>query len=106
MASSFNVKAVHRDGKAELKVGLDNNSKIFNGNGNEILISNEDGSPATISVYNIPYMPENVSEENKLVTQDDLKKMMKTINEAMTSMQDAMGSLMELAAIVGIQEEE
>lgn len=105
MASSFNVKAVHRDGKAELKVGLDNNSKIFNGNGNEILISNEDGSPATISVYNIPYIPETASEDNKLVTQDDLKKMMKNINEAMNNMQEAMGSLMELAYIIGMDTE-
>lgn len=102
MASSFNVKSVHRDGRAELKVGLDDNSKIFSGQGDEVIIRNNDGSPAVISVYNIPYMPENVNENNKLVTQDDLRAMMEKVKEAMDSMEDAMSSLMELSQIVGL----
>lgn len=106
MASSFNAKAVHRDGKAELKIGIDSNSKTINGVGDEVLIKNEDGTPAKISIYNVPYIPESASEDNKLVTQDDLKKMMKNINDAITNMQDAMDSLMQLAEIVGITDKE
>lgn len=104
MASSFNVKSVHRDGRAELKIGVDENAKIIEGQGDEVIFRKQDGSPAMISVYNIPYIPENANENNKLVTQDDLKKMMKSINEAMDSMQDAMASLVELSKIVGLSE--
>lgn len=106
MASNFNIKSVHRDGKTELKIGVDENSKIINGIGNKIIINNTDGTPAIISNYNIPCIPNDASEDNKLVTQDDLKKMMKNINDAINSMQDAMDSIQTLAHIVGLIDDE
>ena len=104
MASSFNAKAVHRDGKAELKIGIDDNAKIIDGMGNEILFKNVDGTPATISAENIPFIPKDVDENNKLITENDLKKMMKNINDAISNMQDAMDALYQLAEIVGPNE--
>lgn len=106
MASNFNIKSVHKDGKSELKIGVDSNAKIISGIDNQVIFQNTDGTPALISSYNIPCIPIDADENNKLVTQEDLKKMMKNINEAMSSMQDAMDSLIELAQIVGISEEE
>lgn len=94
MASNFNIKSVHRDGKSELKIGVDENAKIIDGIGKEILIKNEDGSPAKIAAENIPYMPEDVSEENRLVSQKDLKEMMQNI-------QDIIDATNNLAKIVG-----
>ena len=94
MASKFNIKTVHKDGKAELTIGLDENAKTIDGIGNEVLITNEDGTAAKIAKSNIIGMPDNVSEENKLVTQKDLRDMMKNIQEII----DAAN---ELAKIVG-----
>ena len=94
MASKFNIKTVHKDGKSELTIGIDENAKTIDGIGNEVFISNEDGSPAKISKENIVGMPENVSDDNKLVTQKDLRDMMKNI-------QDIIDSANELARIVG-----
>ena len=94
MASKFNIKTVHCDGKSELKIGIDENAKIIDGIGNEFLIKNEDGTPAKISTENIPFMPEDVSEDNKLVSQKDLKKMMENI-------QDIIDAADNLAKIVG-----
>ena len=94
MASKFNVKTVHKDGKAELTIGVDENAKTIDGIGNKIIIKNEDGSAAKIAKENIIGMPENVSDENKLVTQKDLNDMMKNI-------QDIMNAANELAKIVG-----
>ena len=45
MASSFNVKSVHRDGKSELRIGLDENAKIIKGNEDEVYFTNTDGTP-------------------------------------------------------------
>lgn len=100
MASSFNAKAIHRDGKAEVKIGLnDNNVKIIEGIGDEFLIKNIDGSSAKIAKENIIGMPESVSEKNKLVTQKDLQDMMKNI-------QDIIDATANLAKIVeGINED-
>jgi len=50
MASVYNLKGVHKDGKAELKIGLDENSKIIDGVGKEIIFKNDDDSPAIISI--------------------------------------------------------
>lgn len=95
MASSFNAKAIHRDGKAEIKIGLnDDNVKIIEGIGTEFLIKNNDGTSAHIAKENIIGMPENVSEKNKLVTQKDLSDMMKNI-------QDIFEATTNLAKIVG-----
>lgn len=94
MASSFNVKSVHKDRKSELTIGLDENSKTIEGIGKEILIKNKDGTDAIIAKENIPGMPDNASEKNKLVTQEDLKKMMSNI-------QGIIDSANELAKIVG-----
>ena len=94
MASNFNMKAAHRDGKTEFTIGIDENAKIIDGIGEEILISNKDGSPAKIAKENIPYMPENVSETNRLVTQQDLKDMMENISNIMNAAE-------KLAIIVG-----
>lgn len=101
LASSFNVKSVHRDGKAELKIGIDSNTKILDGIGDYLLVKNEDGTPAKISNVNIIGMPENVSESNKLVTQADLKEMMKKVNSALESTNETISALKELASIVG-----
>lgn len=94
MASTLNAKTIHRDGKAEIKLGLDNNAKILEGEGNELVIKNTDGTDAKIAKENIIGMPFNVSEENKLVTQSDLKAMMANIK-------DIIDSANELAKIVG-----
>ena len=102
MASNFNIKSVHRDGKTELKIGVDETAKIISANHDEVLFSNSDGTSAIISLYNIPCIPMDAGEDNKLVTQNDLKKMMKNINDAMNNMQEAMDSMMELAQIVGL----
>lgn len=101
MASNFNIKSVHRDGKSELKIGVDENAKIIDGIGKEILIKNEDGSPAKIAVENIPYMPENISENNKLVTQSDLEKMKTEILKAYKAQAESLEALMNLEKIVG-----
>ena len=93
MASTFNTKAVHKDGKAELKIGIDDNAKIIDGVGDEFIIKNSDGTNAKIAKENIPYIPDNASDKNKLVTQDDLKSMMKNIK-------DIISSANELAKIV------
>lgn len=94
MASSINAKIIHRDGKSQVKLGLDENSKVLEGNGNILQIKNVDGSNAKIAKENIPGMPDNVSEKNKLVTQDDLRAMMKNISEIIENAN-------ELAAIIG-----
>lgn len=94
MASTFNAKCVHKDGKAELKIGIDKNAKIIDGDGQTVTFKNIDGSDAKIDKKNIIGMPDNVSETNKLITQDDLKSMMKEIN-------DIMESAKALARIVG-----
>ena len=94
MASKFNIKSVHKDGKSELTIGVDENAKTIDGVGNEIKITNADGSDAKIAKENIPGMPSNVSDKNKLVTQEDLKKMMDSIP-------DIMAAANELAQIVG-----
>ena len=94
MASNFNIKSVDREGKSELKIGVDENAKIIDGIGNEIIIKNEDGSPSKIASENIPYMPDDVSEENRLVSQKDLKEMMKNI-------EDIIDATNNLAKIVG-----
>lgn len=101
MASIFNLKGVHKDGKAELKIGIDENSKTIDGIGNQVIFKNEDGSSAIISAENIPYMPENASEDNKLVTQKDLQDMSKKIIEAMKAQAESLNALAELAKIVG-----
>lgn len=97
MASTFNTKCVHKDGKSELKIGIDENSKIIDGNGKIVKITNNDGTDAKIAKENIIGMPENVSETNKLVTQEDLKQMMKNVSEIMESAK-------ELAKILGMEE--
>lgn len=94
MASTLNAKTIHRDGKAEIKLGLDNNAKILEGKGNELIIENTDGTPAKIAPENIVGMPEGVSDTNKLVTQADLKRMYDLIN-------DIKDSAEELGRIVG-----
>ena len=68
MASTFNAKKVHKDGKAELTIGLDENAKIIDGEGSTLKIRNIDGTDAKIAKENIPGMPDNVSETNKLIT--------------------------------------
>lgn len=105
MASNFNIKSVHKDGKSELKIGMDENAKIIKGNEEIVFFENTDGSPAIISSFNIPCIPIDASEDNKLVTQEDLKKMMKNVNDAISSMQEAMGSMKELAQILGMDKE-
>lgn len=97
MASTFNTKCVHKDGKSELKIGIDENSKIIDAMGKIVKITNNDGSDAKIAKENIIGMPENVSETNKLVTQEDLKQMMKNVTEIMESAK-------ELAKILGMEE--
>lgn len=94
MASTLNAKTIHRDGKAEVKLGLDENAKILEGEGDELIIKNIDGSDAKIAKENIIGMPTNVSDDNKLVTQADLKAMMANIK-------DIIDSANELAKIVG-----
>ena len=94
MASKFNAKQVSWDGKTKLILGEDENSKIIEGKDNEFIIKNTDGSYAFIAPENIPGMPDNVNEDNKLVTQNDLKEMMKNIN-------DIIESANNLAKIVG-----
>ena len=94
MASKFNVKTVHKDGKSELTIGVDENAKTIDGVGDTLVIKNADGSDAKIAKENIVGMPSNVSETNKLVTQEDLKKMMDNIK-------DIMQAANELAQIVG-----
>lgn len=94
MASSINAKSIHRDGKSKVMIGLDENSKILEGSGKTLKITNNDGSAAKISNENIIGMPDNVSDRNKLVTQEDLKKMMKNI-------EDIIESANQLAKIVG-----
>ena len=97
MASTFSVKKVHRDGKTELTIGIDENAKTIDGIGKEIIIRNVDGSPAKIANENIVGMPENVSETNKLVTQEDVNKMMAKINNAIRYQDESMQELLELA---------
>ena len=104
MASTFSVKKVHRDGKTELTIGVDENAKTIGGFGKEIIIKNVDGSPAKIANENIVGMPENVSETNKLVTQEDLNKMMVKINNAIKYQDESMKELLELAKIVGMSD--
>ena len=106
MASTLNVKTIHRDGKAEIKLGLDNNSKIFEGEGNELLVKNIDGTPAKIDKKNIIGRPDTVSEKNKLVTQDDLNKMAIEIHKALSAQAESMQSILQLAKIVCGQNEE
>ena len=101
MASVFNLKGVHKDGKAELKIGLDKNAKIIDGEGNEIVFRNDDGTPAKISKENLPFIPDNLSEKNCLVTQEDLKQIIKYVNDALKSVSDAEIALNELSKIVG-----
>lgn len=99
MASNFNVKSVHRDGRTELKIGVDENAKIIDADGKVIQFKNTDGSDAKIDKHNIVGMPENVSDSNKLITQDDLKYMMKEILEIMDSAKT-------LAKIIGLDIDE
>lgn len=101
MASVYNLKGVHKDGKAELKIGLDENSKIIDGVGKEIIFKNDDDSPAIISIQNMPYIPEDANEKNKLVTQKDLQDMSRKLYEAMRAQNESMEALIELAKIVG-----
>lgn len=101
MASTLNAKTIHRDGKAELKLGLDNNSKILEGEGTEFIIKNADGTNAKIAKENIVGMPDNVSEKNKLVTQNDLNKMANEIHKALAAQAESMQSIIHLAKIVG-----
>lgn len=95
MASSFNAKCVHKDGKTELKIGIDESAKIVNADGEVIQFKNSDGTDAKIDKKNIVGMPENVSDENKLITQADLRKMIKEIT-------DIIDSAKTLASIVGV----
>jgi hypothetical protein len=88
MASTFNAKTIHKDGKTELRIGLDDNSKILEGNKDELIIKNPDGSDAKIAKENIVGMPNDVSEENKLVTQKDLEAMLDEIKNITTSAQN------------------
>lgn len=99
MASSINAKSIHRDGKSRIMIGVDENSKTLEGDGKILKITNKDGSAAKISNENIIGMPDDVSEKNRLVTQEDLKKMMKNI-------EDIIESANQLAKIVGGLEEE
>jgi len=101
MASSFNIKSVHREGKAELKIGIDENAKIIDGIGKEVIIKNEDGTPAILSNLNINCIPENANENNKLVTEEDLRKMVDQIQKAIQSTNDTLEALNQLASIVG-----
>lgn len=94
MASTFNAKKVHKDGKSELTIGVDENAKTLDGIGNTLSIKNADGTNAKIAKENIPFLPDNVSETNKLVTQEDLKEMM-------TELTNIMESTIKLAKIVG-----
>lgn len=94
MASSYNLKSVHRDGKSELKIGIDKTAKIIEGTEKELHIKNADGTNAVISRENIPCIPSNASEKNKLVTQEDLKAMLENIT-------DIIESANALAKIVG-----
>lgn len=95
MASSINAKVIHRDGKANIKLGLDEtNSKILKGDGDFLKIENSDGSSAKISAENIPFIPDDLSDENRLVSQKELREMMKNIK-------DIMDAASELAKIVG-----
>lgn len=94
MASKFNARQISWDGKAKVILGEDENSKVIEGNGEEFIIKNLDGTDAKIAKENIPYLPKDVSETNKLVTQNDLKEMMKNIN-------DIIESANNLAKIVG-----
>jgi len=95
MASNFNMKCAHKDGKSQLTIGVDENSKTIEGINDELIIKNKDGSAAKISKENIPGMPDDVSEENKLITQKDLQEMFKNIS-------DIMDSAGKLAEIVGL----
>ena len=54
MASTLNAKTVHKDGKTELKIGLDKDSKILEGHEGTLTIKNADGSDAKIARENIP----------------------------------------------------
>ena len=45
MASSINAKSIHRDGKS-IMIGVDENSKILEGDGKILKITNKDGSAA------------------------------------------------------------
>lgn len=101
MASTWNVKTLHKDGKAEVKIGIDENAKIIEGEGKEVVIKNTDGTSAKISKENIPGMPDDVSDENKLVTEADLIKMKQEILKGIKSQADSLQSLLELAKIVG-----
>lgn len=101
MASVFNLKGVHRDGKSELKIGVDENAKIIDGIGDEIIFKNDDGTPARISLENFPFLPNNVNEKNKLVSQEDLQKIVNQIQTAIQSTNETMQSLLDLSKIVG-----
>jgi len=79
MASNFNVKKISWDGKAKVILGDDDNSKIIEGSGEEFIIKNADGSDAKIAKENIPFMPEDASEENKLLTENDKTKLRRFI---------------------------
>lgn len=96
MASSFNAKCVHKDGRTELKIGVDENAKIIDANGKVIQFKNTDGTKAKIDKNNIIGMPENVSDTNKLITQEDLKNMIKEVV-------DIMDSAKALAKILGLE---
>lgn len=95
MASSFNIKCVHRDGKTELKIGMDESAKIIDADKEIIQFKNADGTDAKIDKKNIIGMPDDVSEDNKLITQKDLKNMAKNL-------MDIMESTKELAAVLGL----
>ena len=97
MASTFNAKKVHKDGKSELTIGIDENAKTIDGIGDTLKITNADGTATKIAKENIVGMPENVSETNKLVTQEDLNKIIKGVTEIMESAK-------ELAKILGLDE--
>jgi len=94
MASKFNIKSVHKDGKSELTIGVDENAKTLDGVGDTLVIKNNDGSNAKLAKENLPFVPEDASEDNKLVTQQELKAMMRNIR-------DIIDSANELAKIVG-----
>lgn len=99
MASTFNAKTVHKDGKAELKIGIDKNAKILEGNENILVIKNSDGSRAELSTQNIPCIPEDATKDNPLVTQKDLDEMKKYIGEIISAANS-------LARIVGSSDDE
>lgn len=101
MASTFNAKIIHKDGKAEIKLGIDENAKIIEGSKNKIIFKNQDGTDAKIAKENIPFIPESASEENRLVTMEDLNLMKREITKAYKSQLESLQALTELAKIVG-----